>query len=136
MNIVFSLSSNTNEPIEPTSLGYCAWEDVPDFAERQMNKILAFAFPNADFSGTSPIKHFIVASSVLTRPHFAHQHYRKQFEAERVVQVQIEQKFQLAIELGLSFHGYNQLVTGHHKSYVIGGPNAEDTIQLRSASFK
>ena len=134
MNIVFSLSpsSNTNEPIEPTSLGYCAWEEVPDFAERQMNKILSFAFPNyADSNDTSPIKHFIVASSVLTRPHFGHQHYRKQFEAERVVQVQIEQKYQLAIELGLSFHGYNQLATGHHKSYVIGGQNAEDTIQLR-----
>ena len=129
LNIVFSLA-NANEPIEPTSLGYCQWEEVPDFAERKIKKLLAFVFPETDYS-TSPIKHFIVASSVLTRPHFDHQHYRKQFESERVVQVQLEQKYQLAIELGLNFRDYDLLAHGHHKSYVIGGTKPDSAVQLR-----
>ena len=50
---------------------------------------------------------------------------------ERVVQCQLDQKYQLAIELGLRFEDFDKLTFGHHKSYLIGGTHSEYAIQLR-----
>ena len=50
---------------------------------------------------------------------------------ERVVQCQLDQKYQLAIELGLRFEDFDRLTLGHHKSYLIGGNKPDYAVQLR-----
>ena len=104
---------------------------MSDFAERKMIELLSFVFPGAELNGYAPVRHFIVSSQILTRPHFNHQHYRKQFESARLVQCHLDPQYQLAMELGLSFKDFDKLKNGHYKTYIISGDSQYHTTQLR-----
>ena len=119
------------------NIGFCEWENVPSYADKKVRSLLQFIFPNEDLDRSSDlISHFIVAGSVLNKPHFEHPHYKQQFDDGALVQCELGIKYQMGIEFGLRFEQFGWLMQGDKVAFSITGGFSQSAFSLSQKIFE